>query len=288
MPTVHDADSPIPSRAGIGLKARHCQGILDRRPDIGWFEIHPENYFGAGGPPHRYLTAIRRDFPVSFHCVGLSLGSADPADPAHLRRLRELADRYQPALVSDHLSWSSVGGTYMNDLLPLPYTGRTLDLICDRVGMMQDRMARRILLENPSTYLRFAESTIPEPDFLAAVARRTGCGILLDVNNAYVSALNHGDDPARYLDAIPAALIGEIHLAGHHVERRDGVTIRIDDHGSAVCRAVWDLYRALIGRAGPRPTLVEWDNAVPDLAVLVDEATKADIILHAAVGSHAA
>jgi hypothetical protein len=273
------ADDPIPARAGIGLRAPHYRQIIDQRPDIGWLEVHPENYMGAGGPPHRYLTAARERYPLSLHGVGLSLGSADPLDREHLAALRGLIERYAPALVSEHLSWSRIAGVVLNDLLPVPYTEAALALFCDHVDQAQEALGRQILVENPSTYLQYADGDMDEAEFLLAVARRTGCGILLDVNNVYVSACNHGFDAGTYLRAIPPALIGEIHLAGHTVKAFPEATVRIDDHGSCVAEAVWALYRGVIERAGPVPTLIEWDSAIPELPVLLGEAQKAEAIL---------
>lgn len=265
-----------PSRAGIGLRFPHHGDMAATLPPVGFLEIHPENYLG-GGRPVAALTALRRDYPVSMHGVGLSLGSADGLDLAHLDRLRLLADRLEPALVSEHLSWSSFDGTFLNDLLPLPYTEESLDVIACNVETMQDRLRRRVLIENPSRYVEFAHSIIPEPEFLAELSRRTGCGLLLDVNNVYVTARNLGGDPLAVLAALPAEKIGEIHLAGHFLRRLDdGSDIRIDDHGAPVCDEVWQLYRAAIARIGPVPTLIEWDCRIPALDVLVAEAALAD------------
>ena len=275
---------PIPARAGVGLKAEHYRDILEAKPDMGWFEVHPENYMGAGGPPHRYLTAIRQDYPLSMHGVGLSLGSADSPDPEHLRRLAALVDRYAPGQVSEHVAWSTVDGAFLNDLLPLPYTEEALDRLVEHIERVQDAIGRTILIENPSTYLEFAESTIPEPEFITAAARRAGCGILLDVNNVYVSACNLGFDAAAYLAAIPADLVGEIHLAGHAVEDVDGTELRIDDHSAPVIAAVWELFEATIGRLGRVPTLIEWDRHIPDWPVLAREAAAAEAILDRIAG----
>ena len=270
---------PIPARAGVGLKAEHYRDILDSRPDMGWFEVHPENYMGAGGPPHRYLSAIRRDYPLSLHGVGLSLGSAEPPDPDHLRRLTALVDRYAPGQVSEHVAWSTVDGAFLNDLLPLPYTEEALDRLVEHIEQVQAAIGRTILIENPSTYLEFAESTIPEAEFIVAAARRAGCGILLDVNNVYVSACNLGFDAAAYLASIPADLVGEIHLAGHAVEDVDGTELRIDDHSAPVIEAVWDLFEATIRRLGRVPTLIEWDRHIPAWPILAREAAAAEAIL---------
>jgi len=282
---LHDAaesrakGGSIPARAGIGLRFPHHQAVLDAHPAIGWFEIHAENYF-AGGSPLTYLEHVRRDYPLSCHGVGLSLGSAGGIDHNHLRRLRDLVTRFEPGLVSEHLSWSVVGGRYLADLLPLPLTGEALDVVCRNIDAVQTCLGRRILVENPSSYLRYRHSTIPEWDFLAAVARNTGCGLLCDVNNVYVSAGNHGWEPSAYLAALDPASIGEIHLAGHAVkDLDDGVRLRIDDHGSRVCPEVWVLYAEALARFAPVPTLVEWDIDVPPLATLLDEAAKAQAVL---------
>lgn len=272
---MRDDRGPLRAAAGIGLRFQHHQAVLDTRPEVAWLEAHTENYMG-GGPSIRTLEAIRRDYPVSLHGVGLSLGSADGLDAAHLERVREAVHRIAPALVSEHLSWSVAGGTYLADLLPLPMTDEALDLVCRHVDETQAFLQRRILVENPSSYLRFRHSTIAEWDFLAAVAQRTGCGILCDVNNIYVSACNHGWDAAAYLAALPAQAIGEIHLAGHSLRPIEGgQTLRVDDHGSRVAPEVWALYAQALARFGPVPTLVEWDNNVPPLDVLLDEAAQA-------------
>jgi len=264
---------PISAAAGIGLRQVHHRAVLDARPSVGFLEVHPENYLGGGANLH-YLTELRRDYPISLHAVGISLGTDGPLDREHLSRLAELAERIEPALVSEHLSWSIADGVYLNDLLPLPYTEEALGVVARHVDEVQEYLGRKILLENPSTYLRFVHSSLSEQEFLAEVARRTGCGVLLDVNNLYVSAMNHGFEPDAYLRGLPAA-IGEIHLAGHSVKRVDGVSLRIDDHGSAVDAAVWRLYEKALARFGPLPTLIEWDTDIPPLPVLVGEAEKA-------------
>lgn len=267
--------SSIPSCAGIGLRFPHHQAVLDERPKVGWLEVHTENYMG-GGAPLRYLDAIRRDYPVALHGVGLSLGSADDLDTIHLQRIRNAVERIEPGLVSEHLSWSFAAGDYLGDLLPLPLTEEALGVVCEHVDRVQLYLGRRILIENPSSYLRFAYSTIPEWEFLTAVASRTGCGILCDVNNIYVTASNHGFDASRYLAALSPADVVEFHLAGHAArELAGGVTLRIDDHGSRVAPAVWALYDEALRRFGPRPTLIEWDTDVPALDVLLDEAKTA-------------
>ena len=274
---------------GIGLRGSHVREVLATRPQIPWLEVHAENYMGGGAAP-RDLDAVRLEYPISIHGVGLSLGSADGLDARHLERLRSLVARIQPRLVSEHLSWSVAGGAYLNHLLPLPYTAESLAVLTANVDRAQSVLGRRILVENPSLYLRFRHSTIPEAEFLAELARRTGCGILCDVNNVYVSAhnlgLETGLDAEQYLAALPAEAIGEIHLAGHSVngsEEADGRTILIDDHGSRVTPEVWALYRRALARFGPVPTLIEWDTNIPALAVLLEEAAAADRVARAAV-----
>lgn len=266
---------PIPAKAGIGLRFQHHQVVLDTRPDVAWMEVHTENYMG-GGTPLRYLDAIRRDTPISLHGVGLSLGSAEGIDPAHLERIRKVAERIEPGLMSEHIAWNVVGGVYLADLLPLPMTEEALEVVCRHVDQTQTYLKRRILVENPSTYIAFGSSIIPEWEFMAAVAARTGCGILCDVNNICVSAHNHGWDASGYIAALPPDAIGEIHLAGHSIKTlADGSTLRIDDHGSRVSDEVWALYRQALGRFGAVPTLIEWDNDVPPLEVLLQEAGRA-------------
>lgn len=266
---------PIPATAGIGLRFQHHEAVADGHPHVGWLEVHAENYFG-GCTPLRYLDAIRRDYPISLHGIGLSLGGVDALDRMHLDRLRALVERVEPGLVSEHLAWTSIDGVYLADLLPLPMTEEALGIVCDHVAEAQDHLRRRILVENPSTYLRFAHSAIPEPEFLGALAQRTGCGILCDVNNVYVSACNHGFDARAYLEALPATAVGEIHVAGHAVRHLPaGRTLRIDDHGSRVAPEVWALHAQAIARFGPLPTLVEWDTDVPALDVLLGEAALA-------------
>jgi hypothetical protein len=278
----------IPTKAGIGLRFPHHQAVLDTRPEAAWFEAHIENYMG-GGTSLRYLETIRRDYPLSLHGVGLSLGSAEEIDAAHLERVRRVVERIEPGLVSEHLSWSVVGGAYLADLLPLPMTEEALTVVCRHVDQAQAGLNRRLLIENPSTYLRFRHSTIPEWEFLSRVAERTGCGILCDVNNIYVSACNHGWDAATYLAALPPTAVGEIHLAGHAVKELDaGKTLRIDDHGSRVTPAVWALYAEALVTFGPVPTLIEWDTDVPPLEVLLEEATRASGVLEEAEREHAA
>jgi len=269
------APNPIPRRAGIGLRTPHYRDILATRPDIGWVEVHSENYFCDGGQPLYFLDRIRRDYPVSLHGVGLSLGSAGPLNAEHLARLKRLVARVEPGLVSEHLSWSAAAGRHLNDLLPLPYTEEALAVVCRNVQQTQETLGRRILVENISSYLRFRHSTIPEAEFIAQVVARTGCGLLLDVNNVYVSAANHGFDPRAFLAAIPAAAVEEIHLAGHD---RAGELL-IDTHGTRVAAPVWALYRHTVTRLGPVPTLIEWDTDIPPLAVLLDEMHHADRLM---------
>jgi len=271
---------PIPARAGVGLKAEHYADILDTRPDIGWFEVHPENYMGAGGPPHAYLTRIRELYPLSLHGVGLSIGSDGPLDQDHLARVKALIDRYQPGLFSEHLAWSTHDDVFFNDLLPLPYTQETLQRVCAHIDEVQSVTGRQMMLENPSTYVAFAQSEMSEIEFLTEIARRTGCGLLLDVNNVYVSATNHDYDPAGYIDAFPVEHVGEIHLGGHARQEDDaGEPLLIDDHAHDVDDAVWDLYRRLIARRGRCPTLVEWDSDIPAWPTLFAEAQRAEAII---------
>ncbi len=269
----------IPPRAGIGLRAPHYRPVLDTRPSIGWFEVHTENYFGAGGEPWHYLEQIRREYPVSLHGVGLSLGSTDPLDLGHLRKIQAVIDRVEPGLVSEHLCWSSAGGRHLNDLLPLPYTEEALVHVVARIDRVQESLQRQILIENISSYLEYRDSTIPEGDFLAEVAKRTGCRILLDVNNLYVTAANQAMDPMRTLEAIPAELVGEVHLAGFTETPIEGGTLLIDTHSRPVADVVWALYRCAIARVGRVPTLIERDADLPPLSVLLAEAAAADAIL---------
>ena len=274
-----DASARIPVKTGIGLRFRHHREVMEAQPGVAWFEVHTENYMGGGIAP-QYLDSIRRDYPISLHGVGLSLGSAEGLDNAHLARVRDVVERFEPGLVSEHLSWSVSGGAYLADLLPLPMTEEALTIVCRHVDQVQSCLKRRILIENPSTYLLFKHSTVPEWEFLAQVVQRTGCGLLCDVNNIYVSACNHGWDPLIYLAALPPGAIGEVHLAGHSVrDLGQGRTLRIDDHGSRVAPPVWALYNEALRLFGPVPTLIEWDTDVPALEVLMVEAATADAAL---------
>jgi uncharacterized protein (UPF0276 family) len=273
--TDRGGSAGLEARAGIGLRVPHYREILEGVPPIGWVEAHSENYFGRGGQPLHCLQRVRNHYPLSLHGVGLSLGSTDGLCRMHLCQLKALVARFDPALVSDHLCWGTVDGRHLNDLLPLPYTEEALAVVCANIDQAQDFLGRQILVENVSSYLQFSDSRIPEWEFIAEVARRTSCGLLLDVNNIYVSAINHGFDPLRYLDAIPARAVQEIHLAGFD---RNGLCL-IDTHGKPVAGPVWNLYGEALTRVGPVPTLIEWDTDLPSLAVLLAEAAKAQEIL---------
>jgi uncharacterized protein len=270
----------LPRDCGVGFKPEHFAELVEAGGQLGFVEIHAENYMGDGGRPHAQLSRLCEVFALSIHGVGLSIGSSEPLDAAHLARLRRLCDRYQPASFSEHLAWSSHGGAYLNDLLPLPYNDETLDRVTAHIDQLQSVLGRQMLLENPATYVIFAESTIAETDFLRDIARRTGCGLLLDVNNVQVSAVNHGLDAQAYLADFPLAAVREIHLAGHHHDTDDaGAPLLIDAHGSATSDEVWRLYETVIQRTGPLPTLIEWDNDVPEWPVLLAEAQAARAIL---------
>lgn len=272
---------PVGGLAGTSFKHEHLPAILDDGSIGGFFEVHAENYMGAGGPPHDALMRIRRDHPVSLHGVCMSIGGQQPLDKRHLARFKALVDRYEPALVSEHLAWSTHVSTYYNDLLPLPYTEATLAHVAAHIDEVQAAIGRPILLENPSTYVVFPESTMSETAFIREVSRRTGCGLLLDINNVFVSATNHGFDALRYLADFPIERVGEIHLAGHAEQSDDeGDLLLIDSHDGPVDDAVWKLYEIVIRRAGPVPTLIEWDSEIPDWPVLKAEATAAQVILH--------
>jgi uncharacterized protein (UPF0276 family) len=283
---------PIGGLAGTSFKHEHLAAILAEGKQRGFFEVHAENYMGAGGSPHRALEAVRRDYPVSLHGVCLSIGGERPLDRAHLARFKNLVDRYDPALVSEHLAWSTHANTYFNDLLPLPYTEATLRRVCDHIDQVQEAIRRPMLLENPSTYVTFAESTMSETDFIRTIERRTGCGLLLDVNNVFVSATNHGFSALDYLSDFPLACVGEIHLAGHAKQSDDeGDLLLIDSHDGPVADAVWKLFEIVVSQCGPVPTLVEWDSNIPDWPILKAEAAAAQKILdrcHTGEGRHAA
>ncbi len=269
--------SELPAQAGIGLRAQHYSDVLASLPDIAWLEVHSENFFAPGGEALRMLDAVREHYPLSLHGVGLSLGTSDPLNQNHLRKLKALIERVQPAAVSEHLCWSSIGGRFLNDLLPLPYSKEAMVSVCERIRQAQDFLGRRIMIENVSSYLRFSGATMPEWEFLAEVAQRGDCDILLDVNNIYVSASNHGFDPLDYLDAIPGERIGEIHLAGYETDAGEPADedFLVDTHSRPVSEPVWALYEETLRRFGPKPTLIEWDNDIPALAVLLAEARKA-------------
>jgi uncharacterized protein (UPF0276 family) len=272
--------SPVGGIAGTSFKHEHLNAILADGPQRGFFEVHAENYMGAGGPPHRALEAIRRDHPLSLHGVCMSIGGPQPLDKAHLARFRGLVARYQPALVSEHLAWSTHETSFFNDLLPLPYTAATLRNVCDHIDQVQDAIRRPLLLENPSTYVAFRESSMSETDFIRAVAERTGCGLLLDVNNVFVSAANHGFSALDYLADFPLSRVGEIHLAGHAEQSDDdGDLLLIDSHDGPVGGAVWKLYEIVLQRRRPVPTLIEWDSKIPDWPILQAEAAAAQAIL---------
>ncbi len=272
----------LPPLSGIGLKSVHYNNVLDDNPAAkrpSWVEVHPQNYFGDGGPAHRWLTAIAGVYPLSFHSVGLSLGSADGLNREDLERIAALCDRYQPAMVSDHLSWSGNAHDRYPDLLPLPYTREALDHLAGEIGKVQDRLQRTILIENPSRYLSYRDDEMSETDFIHALCKQSGCGLLFDINNVEVSATNVGLDMEAYIDAIDPGIVGEIHLAGHAREEHDSGPLLIDDHGSIVSDITWNLYRRFIKRAGPKPTLIEWDSNIPEYDVLMAEVAKADAIL---------
>ena len=281
--------SNLPAHAGVGFKPEHFRDILAAVQPIGFFEVHAENYMGAGGPPHAQLGALRERYALSVHGVGLSIGSMQPLNSDHLARLKVLCNRYKPESFSEHLAWSSHAGVYFNDLLPLPYTRQTLVRVAEHIDEVQTTLGRTMLLENPSHYIGIAESTIPEIDFLTEVAKRTGCGLLLDVNNVFVSAKNQGTDPLVYLEAFPLDRVREVHLGGHDEELDDaGGPLLIDTHASSVTDAVWTLYAHLIARTGPIPTLIEWDNNLPDWPTLRAQAIAAQNILADAAHSSAA
>ena len=272
--------SHLPASAGVGFKAEHFREIIEAPQPLGFFEVHAENYMGAGGAPHAQLRALRERYALSIHGVGLSIGSMQPLDREHLARLKSLCDRYEPESFSEHLAWSTHDDVYFNDLLPLPYCEETLAHICAHIDEVQSTLGRQMLLENPSTYVQFAESTIPEVEFLGAIAERTGCGLLLDVNNVFVQAKNHAIDARDYLKQFPLGRVREIHLAGHDEQTDDaGAPLLIDAHGSSVAEPVWTLYGEVLARTGPIATLIEWDNDVPAWPILRAEAERAGKML---------
>ncbi|WP_430475705.1 DUF692 domain-containing protein [Thalassospira lucentensis] len=266
----------LPARAGVGFKAEHAKDIFGTTPSVGWFEIHPENYMVAGGPRLAMLEQLCGQYPVSMHGVGLSLGGGEPLNENHLADLKRLVDRFDPAMVSEHIAWSSHEGLYMADLLPTPMTKTSLDQLVTAISRVQDHIGRRILIENPTSYMALPQNSIPELDFITEAARRSGCGLLIDVNNVYISAHNLGFDAKAFIDAVPTDLIGEIHLAGHERDANQNDDVLIDTHSRPVSDPVWALFDRLIGRIGPRPTLIEWDNDVPSWPVLHQEAMLAD------------
>lgn len=272
----------IPAAAGIGLRAPHYIDVIETRPNVAWFEVHSENYFGDGGLPLYYLLKIRTDYAISLHGVGLSLGSVDPLNRRHLENLARLADRVEPSIISEHLAWNSINGRYLNDLLPLPYTEESLKHVTERVQQTQEYLGRQILIENISSYLEYGASTIPEWEFIVELAKRSGCGLLLDINNVYVAACNHGFDPLRYLQHVPPCLVQEIHLAGFTEKWSDDGALLIDTHNKPVSWEVWALYGGAFDRFGPTPTLIEWDADLPALDVLLGEANKAQRYLELA------
>jgi len=281
--------SGLPARAGLGLKPQHVPEILATRPDVGFFEVHAENYMVDGGPMHDQLGRIRALYPLTLHGVGLSIGGEQAPDSVHLDRLAALVARYQPAVFSEHLAWSSHGGVFFNDLLPLPWTAATLQRVCDHVDQVQSRLQRTLLLENPATYVEFSASTFSEAQFLGELLRRTGCGLLLDLSNVQVSCVNHGRDPAHYLAALPMDKVGQIHLAGFATEvDAAGAPLLIDHHGAPVDDSVWQLYADWLAEAGPRPTLIERDNDIPPWPVLRAEARRADMLMSVWQGGAAA
>ncbi|WP_075997371.1 MNIO family bufferin maturase [Salaquimonas pukyongi] len=284
LPPSSFEPASLPPRSGVGLKTQHVDAILaandGKGADVGFFEVHAENYMGAGGMPHDQLRRIRERYPVSIHGVGMSIGGAQPIDKDHLARFKAVVDRYEPGMVSEHLAWSTHDDVFYNDLLPLPYTDETLQTVVEHIDEVQSALGRRILIENPSTYVTFVESDWSEFEFMKEIARRSGCGLLFDVNNVFVSATNHGFSPQAYIDAYPTELVQEIHLAGHASDSDDdGNPLLIDAHDRPVCRDVWALYRQTLSRTGPLPSLVEWDNEVPEWEVLEAEAAATEQIL---------
>ena len=280
MLTLAPHTGRMPKRAGVSLKPEHYRIILDTRPDISFFEVHAENYMGPGGPPHRYLAAIAELYPISLHGVGLSIGGTRPLDKTHLGRLKELVDRYNPALFSEHLAWSTHDAGFFHDLLPLPYTADTLRHVCEHIDEVQATLGRQMLLENPSTYVQFSESTYAEADFIAEVSKRTGCGLLLDLNNVFVASTNQQWEPLRYLADFPLAKVQEIHLAGYTAESDEkALPLLIDTHDCPVSEAVWALFGQMVAEIGSLPTLIEWDAALPPWTILHAEAQRAEAIM---------
>lgn len=275
----HSGFDILPMVAGIGLRSPHYQEVANTTPDIGWLEVHPENFFVDGGIALHILDIVSKSYPLSFHGVGLSLGRSDDLDKKHLKKLKKLIDRYQPAMVSEHVSWSAINGTFMNDLLPLPYTNEAAEVLINHIKETQDFLGRQILVENPSSYLDYKGSTMPEWEFMNFIAAESGCGILLDINNIYVMAHNHGFDPFYYIDEISKEYVQEMHLAGHAENSINGQKILIDHHGDYVTEKVWSLYGYAISRFGQTPTLIEWDTDIPPLCELIKEAQKAQLIL---------
>lgn len=276
-------ETPLPARAGVGLKSEHFHQIVDSWPDLGFFEIHAENFMVDGGPFHHYLTRIREHYPLSIHGVGLSIGGETALDRDHLNRLAALIDRYQPQSFSEHLAWASHGEVFVNDLLPLAYTSQNLQRVCDHIDQVQSHLKRQMLLENPATYVEFSTSSMAEADFISAVLQRTGCGLLLDVNNVFVTCTNHNRDPYVYIQSLPHSAVGEIHLAGFASERdADGAPLLIDNHGSPVAKAVWYLYEYALAQVGPVATLIERDNDIPSFDTLFAESQQAESLLQAA------
>jgi uncharacterized protein (UPF0276 family) len=266
----------LPRKAGVGFKPQHFKAIQALTPNLGFFEVHAENFMGAGGLPHAHLTALRQNYALSLHGVGLSIGGADDLDRNHLARIKVLCDRYEPESFSEHLAWSTHEGAYLNDLLPLPYTETTLTRVASHIAQVQETLGRQMLLENPSSYLVFAESTLSETEFLQELVNRTGCGLLLDVNNVFISATNLGLSAQAYIDAYPLAHVGEIHVGGHDEDTDDkGAPLLIDSHGKPVVDPVWALLDYTLAKTGPKPVLVEWDNDVPDWPTLRAETERA-------------
>lgn len=278
-------DSPLTNPVGVGLRSAHYQEILDTSPNLGWFEVHPENYF-CGGVHRNYLDQISEKYAISMHGVGLSLGADQPVDKEHLRQYKALIDRYNPFIVSDHVAWTSSGNAHLNDLLPLPYTEETLARLVRNVDQTQQYFGRSILVENPSTYIAFKDNEMSEYDFMNALCEKTGCSMLLDINNIYVQSHNHGLDPIEYIHAINPGFVWEMHLAGH-IEKNIGEhTILVDTHNQKVCEGVWDLYAVAVNHLGTVPTLIEWDQDFPPLQTLIDEASRARSVIESVVVEH--